>query len=99
MIRRFTVNNVNNNVNDTKLITFYIDNKEYQYENGMTWEEWINSQYNTDNFIFYVDIIKNNGYRCDGLYVYTNSRYIYVKGTDYIDEKNTYKFFYGGSGN
>jgi hypothetical protein len=94
MIRRFTINNVN----DTKLITFYIDNKEYQYEKGMTWEEWINSQYNTDNFVFYGNVIKNNGYRCDGLYVYTNGRHIYVEGTDYIDEKNTYKFFYGGAG-
>lgn len=94
MRRRFMIDNVN----EVKLITFYIDNREYQYEEGMTWEEWINGQYNTDNFIFYGYIIKNNGYQCDGLYVYTNGRHIYVKGTDYIDEKNTYKFFYGGSG-
>lgn len=92
------INNVNNNVNDTKLITFYIDNREYQYEEGMTWKEWINSEYNTDNFVFYRNVIKNNGYRCDGLYVYTNGRHIYVEGTDYIDEKYIYKFFYGGSG-
>lgn len=46
MRRRFMIDNINNNVNDTKLITFYIDNidnREYQYEEGMTWEEWINT--------------------------------------------------------
>lgn len=29
------------------LITFTIDGEEYQAEEGMTWEEWVNSEYNT----------------------------------------------------
>lgn len=33
-----------------KLITFTVDGIEYQAEEGMTWEEWVNSDYNTDNF-------------------------------------------------
>jgi hypothetical protein len=31
------------------LITFKIDGSEYQAEEGMTWEEWVNSEYNTIN--------------------------------------------------
>ena len=40
---------------DTTLITFTINNIEYQAENGMTWEQFINSQYNTDNFSINTD--------------------------------------------
>jgi hypothetical protein len=43
------------NYNESNLITFYIDNIEYQAIEGMTWKEWINSEYNTNGFY-----IKNN---------------------------------------
>lgn len=33
------------------LITFTIAGTEYQAEEGMTWEEWCNSEYNTSNYI------------------------------------------------
>ena len=32
-------------LNNKKLITFYIDDTEYQAEEGMTWEEWLTSEY------------------------------------------------------
>jgi hypothetical protein len=32
------------------LITFTIGNTQYQAEEGMTWGEWVDSEYNTDNF-------------------------------------------------
>ena len=35
------------------LITFTIFDTEYQAEEGMTWGEWVNSEYNTDNY--YID--------------------------------------------
>lgn len=35
------------------LITFSIDGTEYQAENGMTWEQWCDSEYNTD--WYYID--------------------------------------------
>jgi hypothetical protein len=38
------------NTNNKKLITFYVDNTEYQAEQGMTWEDWVNSEYNTNGF-------------------------------------------------
>lgn len=34
-----------------KLITFTIDGVTYQAEPGMTWEEWVNSKYNTDGYL------------------------------------------------
>ena len=40
-----------NGGNTPTIITFNIEGTEYQAEEGMTWEEWINSDYNTDNFI------------------------------------------------
>lgn len=33
------------------LITFTIDGEEYQAEEGMTWGEWVESEYNTDGFV------------------------------------------------
>ena len=33
------------------LLTLTIDGVEYQYEEGMTWEEWVNSEYNIDGYI------------------------------------------------
>ena len=34
----------------TKTITFFIDGTEYTAEEGMTWGEWVDSEYNTDGF-------------------------------------------------
>lgn len=34
------------------LITFTIDGNEYQAEEGMTWEEWVDSEYNTDGWYY-----------------------------------------------
>ena len=36
--------------NGNKLITFTIDGTTYQAMNGMTWGEWVNSEYNTGGF-------------------------------------------------
>lgn len=44
--------------NDTSknLITFTIGGVEYQAEEGMTWEEWVNSEYNSTKK-FYINIL------------------------------------------
>ena len=34
------------------LLTFTVDGIEYQTEEGMTWKEWCNSEYNTAGFIY-----------------------------------------------
>jgi len=36
--------------NEITLITFVIDGTEYQAEEGMTWGDWVNSSYNTNNY-------------------------------------------------
>lgn len=42
------------------LITFTIDGTEYQAEDGMTWEQWVNSEYNTKGFTVYGGQIRLN---------------------------------------
>jgi hypothetical protein len=37
-------------VNDGDLITFTINGTEYRAEKGMTWGEWVNSEYNTSGY-------------------------------------------------
>lgn len=37
--------------NGNKLITFTIDGTTYQAIDGMTWEEWVNSTYNTKGYV------------------------------------------------
>lgn len=48
------------------LITFTIDGTEYQAEEGMIWDEWVESEYNTDgygrNSTFDGAVVGSNGY-------------------------------------
>ena len=44
----------------TNLITFKIIEIEYQAEEGMTWEEWVNSEYNTDGCYCADDLVWHN---------------------------------------
>lgn len=39
------------NVEENNMIEFTINGTPYQAEEGMTWGEWVNSDYNTSNFI------------------------------------------------
>ena len=50
--------------NKPNLITFTIDGVEYQAEEGMTWEEWVNSEYNK---IQMVAIGTGSGFKSIGL--------------------------------
>ena len=38
-------------IDQTNLITFTIDGTECQAEEGMTWAEWVESEYNTDGYL------------------------------------------------
>lgn len=51
---------------DVVLISFTIEDVPYQAIEGMTWEEWVNSKYNTDGYYIYPDtnydyIVSQNG--------------------------------------
>ena len=62
--------------------TMIITNKEYQFEEGMTWEEWLTSEYNVD------------GFRKAGLHIRdaTNKNYLlFTIETNVLFEDGTYK--------
>lgn len=76
---------------DNNLISFSIDGVNYFAEEGMTWEEWVNSEYNTDNYY-----INNGGIHKDSMGALFILNIGAVKTTDYIDKKNTYAYVYSG---
>lgn len=45
---------------EASLISFTIDGTSYQAEEGMTWGEWVESEYNTDGFIIFNSIYVGN---------------------------------------
>ena len=49
-------------VSNVNLITFIVAGNEYQAEEGMTWKQFVDSEYNTDAFY-----IKNNSVVCEYL--------------------------------
>ena len=60
------------------LISFSVDDVTYYAEKGMTWEEWVNSDYNVDNFYIEISSV------CAGMSLEN------VKSTDVIGENATY---------
>lgn len=53
-----------------KVNDYYINNTElvFQAEEGMTWEEWINSEYNTENYTVYDNDFMDNDLVICGYY-------------------------------
>lgn len=49
------------------IISFTIDGKQYNADSGMTWSEWVNSDYNTDGFKVNANVVynKNDGFLYD----------------------------------
>lgn len=68
------------------LITFTINDTEYQAEEGMIWVEWVNSEYNVDReFFLDIDNSIGNGY---GYWIGTEEGYVYA--SDIIQENYNY---------
>ena len=63
-------------VPSVRFITFTIDGVEYQAIENMTWEEWVNSQYNINNVQIY------------GEYVHTKEGNLIIKSKAYDVSKN-----------
>lgn len=73
------------------LISFTINNTTYQAEEGMTWEEWVNSGYNTGGYFIVFDVnvgIANNYVGLNGTRVET---------TETIESNWQYTIIYGGT--
>lgn len=78
-------------------ISFTIDETSYQAEEGMTWEEWCDSDYNTINAK-----VNTNGKICDENYMNyltTESDSTEVLSSDTIINGASYVFVYGGGSN
>lgn len=65
------------------IITFTIEGTEYQAEEGMTWAEWVESEYNTDNYYI------NNG-KIDNGYGQVTDSYSAVLGSAIINQNYSY---------
>lgn len=62
------------------LVTFKIDHVDYYVEAGMTWEEWVNSEYNTKPY--YID---EYGYVSDA----SGNYIIYASGGSYVPSSDS----------
>lgn len=101
----------NTNVSQqTQTIKFSVENKRFSANAEMTWEQWVESEYNTDNF--YIDnenfvcsvsgkILRNNNYVYKDYYVKSNANYtIDYVGTIFVvhgsnNITNSYEFSEG----
>lgn len=82
-----------NREEEVNLITFSIDGTPFQCEEGMTWQDWVNSDYNTGEYkiieyslhlgTYIVVTNSSNGYYTYGVY---NTDY--VKDYELINEIN-----------
>ena len=83
---------------EKNLITFTIGGvDEYQAEEGMTWEEWVNSEYNTDDYYcesYYVRIANGTNPT-----VFDDINGDYCSPTDVIITNHTYILYNGGGSN
>lgn len=72
-------------------ITFTIEGASYTADSGMTWADWVASEYNTDGFVI------TNGYIEYSDYPILNSASVSQKSTDTIVEGEAYSISWGGS--
>lgn len=83
------------------LINFTIDGTTYQAEEGMTWQQWVNSSYNTYGCTIEGSSVKGKGNNGSPTYIYINQNLnlTLVSSTDSIIKNATYEDAAGGAGN
>ena len=77
----------------TSLITFTIDGTTYQAEDGMTWEQWVASEYNTAG---YKTSSTTGVYTSDGGYAVYNASGSPVNGSNVIVANHAYTHNHSG---
>ncbi len=75
------------------LISFTIEGKTYQAEDGMTWGEWVESDYNTSTYALSGSIVYNG----HGSWVQLNGQS--CSGTDFIIDGATYVHVFASGSN
>ena len=86
MRRRLLLANSHGSGWSEKTITFYIDSIAYTAYEGMTWGDWITSEFNVDAFYFDEQGRVRDG---EGKGIYDNNKH--VLSSDYITAGNNYK--------
>ena len=81
---------------DGPLSNFTIDGTSYQAGQGMTWNQWVETPYNTDDFS--VDL-GDNTVRNGTNFLYTSSNMQLVLASNTIISGGAYTFASGGAGN
>ena len=77
------------------LIAFTIAGTSYQAEEGMTWEQWVNSTYNKDGYVIYSNLVHkatDSTSTSKGV-LHTNSLFVYSSET--ITSGYSYRYGYG----
>lgn len=78
---------------NVNLITFYVVDTSYQCEEGMTWEEFVNSEYNSEGLF---QINNYNSIEYNQKIIVLN--HVMVFNTDTILNGNIYEFYSSGGG-
>lgn len=60
---------------EVNLISFIIESTSYQAEEGMTWGEWCNSEYNTKGY--YIDYDDSISTQTGGIWIGTSEGYVF----------------------
>ena len=90
---------VNDGEESGDLITFTVGGVEYQAEEGMTWEQYVNSVYNTEGFYIEGGGIFQGPSQWDRGQIYNDNRFsTLTKSSDTIINGNSYGIVSGGSG-
>ena len=77
--------------NAPSLISFTIEGATYEAESGMTWADWVNSNYNTDGFSIYLDFF------CYNTYPISDSTGSHLFSADKVIEGEAYAIEWGGN--
>lgn len=72
---------------EVSLISFTIESTSYQAEEGMTWGEWCNSEYNTDGY--YIDDDDSISNQSVSAWIGTSGNYVFsqdiiIEGYNYV---------------
>ena len=71
---------------------FYIDNVKYVFEEGMTWEQWVNSKYNNSCKLSSLNV------KCSSKYVRVSNESELLQKNELIIANNHYLLSSGGPG-
>lgn len=99
---QFTVSKINDDSSEPEtpdMLNFTIDGVVYQSLEGMTWEQWVNSDYSKNNngekkFVIYDDVVC---FQSINLPIINSETSQYIKGHDVIQKDGNYKIIAGGS--